>query len=159
MTDTDIAIVITAIATTIYTIGTFMLWFSTRRTAALAESQARQTEKTLRGQIYTDLVAAHRDFFTFILTNTELSKILESDLGIEREELLKAFIGTLVINHVSQIYHHNQYGNIDANMWPGLIEDMRDTFTWPLVQKRWSAVREYHPVDFRKFIDGLSKVS
>lgn len=150
MTYADFFTGLIALATVVYTIGTFLLWTSTRDTARLAKQQAELNDQRLKAQIYTEMVEAHRTLFLTILQNEELCKHLVP-VG-HREESIREFIGTWLINHASLLHLHWAKGSIDHELWAGIKDDMRDLFEWPVVAERWQEVSEYHTTPFREFI-------
>lgn len=147
---TSIMIAFSAVA---YTVGTFLLWLTTRETLAVTRKQNDIMEHRITALQHFERTSIHRDLYLRLLTDKSLSPLLVKTLGGDRRKILKDFMGTWLINHASDLFHERDQDLVGASQWLGIKRDMQAMFKWPIVLNRWRIVREYHPVRFRRFVD------
>jgi hypothetical protein len=148
------AAMVAALATVVYTVGTFLLWKTTEKSIALTEQQITLANRRSRDLTWANLVDTHRELYSFILAHPTMRAEIEQGTGATGDDLLRNFLGTWLINHQSRLFSHHEHGDIDEKVWPGLVEDMREVFHWPVVNRRWKDVAAYQSPSFRDFVDG-----
>lgn len=152
MTIADYATLVIAIATVVYSVGSILLWHTTHKALALSVQQSRQMDRRLQSFIYSYMVTTHRDLSRSILQDPSLRGILEDAESVSRYDLTRVFLGTWLINHASQLFYQYENGNLDPQVWPGVVLDIRDMFGLPFVGERWAAIRQAHSDGFRRFV-------
>ncbi len=156
-----VADVVIAISTVIYTVGTFLLWRSTKLNTELLAVQAQELLKHEsrsasfnRVVIDNSIVDAHRELWSMILSNQRLFDLLTSKSEPSEENTAAAsWLGSMLINHCSRVHlaHHEKiYSEIDIDAF---ARDARYLFDYPLVRWRWKSVAKYHSQEFRDFVD------
>jgi hypothetical protein len=89
------------------------------------------------------------------MSQPEFMRELSHSLSSSPERIIHTFLGTFLVNQAAQIFRFYEAGGLDESTWLGVMEDIRDMFTWPIVRERWEAVRPFHTPSFREFIDHL----
>lgn len=153
------ATVVMAIATVVYTIGTFLLWHTSRSNVKALESQLDLLKTQLNVQIqFNRAVAqgatldAHREIWLPMISNRELLSLLQANPPAEQNRVAGELLGSIVINHCSRIFSHFSDGIFDESELPAFARDARHLFSYPLVRWRWKDVAKYHSDDFAKFV-------
>lgn len=157
-----VAIAATAIA---YTVGTFLLWRTTQRSVDLARVQSRLAERASTAAILDEVFRSHREiFFRLIPPHVSLADLWENrtrfDIEGEPSEaatqrVAEDIFASILINHAARLFHHYRQGLLGDPVWQGARDDIQDLFRNPIVRGRWSAVRNFHPDDFRELVDGF----
>lgn len=151
----DYANLIMAFATLIYTAGTFLLWWTTRRTVKLAERQADQIQNNLKGQIIGELIRDHRSLYGLILVNRELLGRVAKEAGETEDVFARKTLATMMINQASAIHVQYRYSNLDSALWNVMRDDIKDLFGWPFVRETWEKVKAYHSREFQDLVDSI----
>jgi hypothetical protein len=148
-----------AVATVIYTVGTFLLWHTSRSNVKALESQLALLNTQLDFQVqFNRAVAhgatldAHREIWLPVVSNRELLSLLQANPPDDRNRTAGELLGSIVINHCSRIFAHFSDGIFDASELPAFSRDARHLFSYPLVRWRWQDVAKYHSDDFAKFV-------
>jgi len=141
-----------AIFTAIYTIGTFLLWWTTKKSVELTRYELQQLRDQLQSETFQEIIRSHRDVYSFLLSHEKLSQELAKGAGIKIGDFYRQIVGTFLINHASLLFHLNKYKTMDPDQWENTIVDMKEMFQWPIVRKRWDQVSHLHPKEFGKFI-------
>lgn len=141
------------IATMIYTIGTFLLWLTTRKSLEFTRYELQQLRDQLQSETFQEIIRSHREIYSFLLSNDKLSKELIKGVGVKPNEFYSQMIGTFLINQASLLFHLNKYKTMDPSQWNNTKIDMKEMFQWQIVRKRWECVSHLHPEEFRKFIE------
>lgn len=151
---TLVAVILTAMATIIYTIGTFMLWFVTRKSTALVRDQLDNQRKQLQSAALSQILSSHRDIFLTIVRDDKLLDAVFAQKNPKDIRLLKkTWMGTILINHCSMMFNEYQRGTLSADSFPNFVDDAKYLFTFPAVADRWVEVRSYHENTFVSFVD------
>jgi hypothetical protein len=106
------------------------------------------------GTVIGAIVASHRDLFRFILSDETLTRELASAREESPQQMARAFLGTLLINHQSEVFSHYRSGDIAESDWEHMVSDMRGVFRWPPVALRWRTIKGMYGPEFRDFVDG-----
>lgn len=153
------ATVVIAIATVIYTIGTFLLWQTSRSNVKALESQLSLLKNQLDIQVqFNKAIAhgatldAHREIWLPMLTNRELISLLQTNPPDDQNRVAGEFLGSIVINHCSRIFSHFSDGIFEKSEFSSFARDARHLFSYPLVKWRWQEVEKYHSNEFAKFV-------
>lgn len=156
----DLALFITAGATVIYTIGTLLLWYSTRANVRALEhqlsvlkSQAAQQTSFYKVTASNTVLDAHREIYLSLIENPKLARLLQTSLPAANERTIAELLASIMINHCSRVYQNFQHGFFDHSDFAGFYRDARDLFNVPLIKWRWETVAKYHSDDFVKFIN------
>ena len=149
----DVGNILTAIFTAIYTIGTFLLWISTRKTTKLLARELQNQVASNASTAHHNVLDAHRNLYLDIIRDSCLLKILASSMGVNEDEARSKFLGTLLINHTLRIFWDYKNNLADARSLDSFQRDVSDMFSFPFVRKRWEEVKKFHPPEFQIFID------
>jgi hypothetical protein len=156
----EISAVIMAVLTAVYTLGTFLLWITTRRYVQLTQEMVSKLAQQVSHQIVlseteskNSITDAHRELFLSILSNEKLFPVLVGELGLGEQAFLKKMLATLLINHCSSIHIYYERGIIDYAGFEGFKRDAKDMFAMPLIRKRWDEVGKLHNEKFRDFVN------
>lgn len=161
-----VATAVTALATIVYTVGTFLLWRATRESLEIASRQLDHASRAARGAVLADLFRAHREIFLRLIPPdvplTSLWTSRATITGTEPAEATKLQIAeeifsSVLINHAAHIFHHYQSGLLHDDIWLRARNDMRDLFQNPIIRERWLAVRDFHPREFQNLVNALLK--
>lgn len=153
MTHGDFGTILTAVFTAIYTIGTFLLWISTRKTTELL---ARELQNQIASNVsiaHHAVLDAHRNLYLEVIRDPHLLAILASSMEISEDEARSKFFGTLLINHALRVFWDYKYNIADAKSMESFQRDVCDMFSFPFVRKRWEEVKKFHPPEFKIFVD------
>lgn len=145
------ATLVIAIMTIFYTLGTFLLWIETRKTLELAIAESERTQKQIKTNLISNIVASHRELFMYILSNENLPTLICKNSNTD--VFKSGFLATLLLNNVLQIFYHYKEGDIDEETWLSLVGDIKELFGWPIVIEQWSEYRKFCIDDFRDFIE------
>jgi len=155
--------IVIATATVIYTVGSFMLWWTTKRNTDLLAVQVAE----LRGQaernasfnrvlIDNSIVDAHREVWGLVLNNPRLFQLLSAKEDPSADTAVIAeWLGSIFINHCARVHlahHENIYNPSDIDAF---ARDARSLFSYALVRWRWKSVQKYHSREFREFVDRM----
>ena len=148
------AVIITALSTIIYTVGTFLLWRTTQKSTALVKMQLDNQQKQLQSAAYSQVLASHREIFLSIVKD---DKLLEAVFGKptskESPILRKKWMGTVLINHCSMMFNEYTRGALNRDTFENFIEDAKYLFSFPAVSDRWEEVFKFHGNEFVEFVD------
>lgn len=151
---------ILAIATVIYTFGTFLLWWTTKRnTDLLAEqlnlliTQSNQQAAFNETITHNSILDAHREIWLTIIENHELLSILNAKCPPDDKLRIQGeFLGSILINHCARIHIAYQEGIFNYANISAFERDAQYLFSFPLVKWRWKNVMIFHRKDFVTFI-------
>lgn len=142
-----------AIFTGIYTVGTFMLWYSTKKTTNLLSKQLETQIAANKSTFHHSVVDAHRELFSYIVSDSDLLKIFANDSGLSEFDLKCKYIGSMLINHTSRMFFDYYNGIYDQSGKICFEQDARQLFSMHFIKKRWLEVRDLHPDVFKKFVE------
>lgn len=148
----EISTLVTALATVIYTVGTFLLWKSSRDTARLIRNEVRNQSANSQSVADSSAFDAHRTLILEVLRDEHLLKTFSSELGMSSNEARTKFLASLFINQARRIYLDRARG-LSKEPLATFEEDARELFSFPFIKKRWLEVRELHPQAFRTFVE------
>lgn len=155
----DFSSVVVAIATVIYTLGTFLLWLANKesvdllkRQLLLLEVQVTRQDAFNKALISNAALDSHREIWLPIISNPSLVNLLQSNNPSIAEKTIAEFLGSILINHCARIHFSFHYGFSNADEFASFSRDARYLFNFPLVRWRWEGVSKYHSPDFVKFI-------
>jgi hypothetical protein len=151
-----ISAIITAVATVVYTVGTYLLWSEAIKNSKAIKEQIEINSRTVRAATYAEIIRSHRDLFLNLLSNPDFRAHLPKTNGQNDNELIEAFTGTLLINHASQLHYQYLAGTIEPNCWSDYLTDIADLFRWPVVVKRREKVKQCHSQEFRQVISEIT---
>ena len=152
MTAVEVSTVVTAVATVIYTVGTFLLWKVSRDTTKLVQEELKNQIAASQSASQHSVLDAHRSLVLELLQDEKLLHAFSSELGMTMDDARTKFIATLFINHTRRIFIDYNHHLANDNM-EGFAQDARELFSLPFIQRRWSEVKEFHPQGFRNFVD------
>jgi hypothetical protein len=149
----EFASLLTAITTVVYTIGTFMLWRTTKKTTQLVESQVSAQIRSSYSSAHHSVLDGHRSLFLELIKTDELLNVLAKETGKDKEIVQKRFLASMMINQVLRVfldYERNVALDKSINSFDA---DARDLFSFPFIRERWNEVKYFHPANFRNYID------
>lgn len=152
----DLANYVIASATIIYTLGTFLLWRVTTRSARSIEDQLHRQNDYYESSSGHSTIDAHREIFLAIIGDADLAEIVFADDPKDISESLsikRDIITSILINHCLRIYVDYQNGIQNNDNLEQFIADAQSMFSIPVVIQRWNHVKGSHRRDFREFID------
>lgn len=150
---TIIMVTITAFATMIYTIGTFLLWWTTQKTLNLTKKQAELNEAIYRANLQNSVIDSHRQLMMSVIQDDELGKIFADSMNVSIDILKKRYLASLKINHSLMLFYQHHYGLIDENRWQSISGDMRESFNLSFISERWKTMKNFAPKEFVDFIE------
>jgi hypothetical protein len=153
MNTAEIASIVSTATTVIYTIGTFMLWWVTKRTLDLTIQRQEKEQIMMQVNYLNNLHRNFREVYSGILNDEEASKILAQEQGVNVTSLKKDYLGSFLINQASEAYRLSKNSLIPDDLWETLNKDMKDLFKWKFISDRWQQVKEYHSIDFQEFVE------
>ncbi len=153
MNTAEIASIVSAATTVIYTIGTFMLWWVTKRTLDLTIQRQEKEQIMMQVNYLNNLHRNFREVYSGILNDEEASKILAQEQGVDVTSLKKDYLGSFLINQASEAYRLSKNSLIPDDLWETLTKDMKDLFNWKFISERWQQVKIYHSTDFQEFVE------
>ncbi|MDA8172091.1 MAG: hypothetical protein M0Z48_09745 [Nitrospiraceae bacterium] len=153
MSSGDVGSILTAVFTAIYTVGTFLLWISTRKTTKLLTRELQNQVASNISIAHHNVLDAHRDLYLEIICDPYLLKTLAASMGVDEDEARTKFLGTLLINHSLRIFWDYKYNLADSRSLDSFQRDVSDMFSFPFVRKRWEEVKKFHPPEFQIFIE------
>lgn len=152
MTTVEVSTIVTAVATTIYTVGTFLLWKGSQETTRLIQQELKNQVAASQSASQHSVLDAHRSLILELLRDEKLLHAFSTELGLTTHDARTKFLATLLINHARRIFidysHRLMSDNIDS-----FSEDARQLFALPFIQKRWAEVKDLHPHAFRNFVE------
>lgn len=159
----SISDIVIALSTVVYTIGTFLLWVTTKRNTELLSREIqelraqRERERSFnRVLIDNSVIDAHRELWYAILNNAKLLNLLISPSSPTKEDVPAAeLLGSILINHCARVHLAFQEEIYDVGQIDAFARDARSMFNYPLVKWRWNQVSKYHT---RPFIDFVEKM-
>lgn len=147
---TDWSAIVTAVATVIYTIGTFLLWRSTQKSVTLLGRQISKDVAVSRSNAYHSIIDAHRELWLSLIANPHLASLF----GLSDNELARRrIVGSLLINHCSRIFIDFETGVLDNSEVDSFARDAVEMFSISFVRERWEEVRRFHKSGFIDFVD------
>lgn len=153
------ATIVIAVATVIYTIGTFLLWHTSRCNVVALENQLQLLSRQLDIQVqFNKTIAhgasldAHREIWLPMVSNPELLSLLQANPPDDRGRAAGELLGSIIINHCSRIFSHFSDKIFDQSELPAFARDAQHLFSYPLVRWRWQDVLQYHSDDFVEFV-------
>jgi hypothetical protein len=159
----SIALVVTAFSVLVnmlLAVITLMLWFTTKRTVELNGEMLKNLLRQTQHQIdlsYTTsehkIIESHRQLFLGLIDHPNLLKTFAANINKSPEVVERNILGTLLINHAASIFFYHKQDVIDTKHSDGFVKDAREMFRLPFLVRRWEAVREFHPAEFREFVD------
>jgi hypothetical protein len=147
-----LAAVVTAVATVVYTTGTFLLWFATKRSIDLLDRQSRLQVAAAKGGSYLAIIGEHRELHALLMTSGLLSSLYGHDNMADEASLRNDILATMLINHAFAIFIHLDAELIDEQHREGFIRDAKELLTIPAVRKRWTQVAAMYPPKFQRFM-------
>lgn len=153
MTSVEISTIVTAIATTIYTAGTFLLWRTTEKNIKLVKRQVEREEKIMELGLVNDIYRNFRTVYMEIIKDEQNLQILATARNLTPEETRKAYLASFLINHVYEIFSANEKGFLPHEVWEKTIDDIQTLFKWNFIQTRWGKVHLMYPASFQKFVE------
>ena len=148
----EAATVITAIATVIYTAGTFLLWKVSRDTTRLLQEELKRQVAASQSNSHHSVLDAHRTLILELMRDEKLLQSFSAELGLTTSDARTKFLATLLINHARRIFVDYNHRLANDNM-DSFSEDARELFSLPFIKQRWSEVKEFHPQGFRNFVE------
>jgi hypothetical protein len=163
MTTFEILLLLLTLA---YSVGTFLLWGTTRDQVRLAsESMAltrdgyEQAKKASIAAMLQQLGANDRSIKSLLVQDPTIYGPMEPRIdpfgGRERpieERRLKAYIG-LVINHVKHVFLQERLGQLPPNYWEAVDRDLDVSVQVPEFRDVWARLGRFQPLDFRAYVD------
>lgn len=154
---------LTMLVTFLYTVVTFFLWLSARKTTQLNSEMVNYLSKQVAHQLalsYTttehNIIDSHRELYLSILQSPTLLETFADEAGLQPDYTKKNLLGTLMINHCSATFIHYESNVLNnPELLESYIRDSRDMFQMKFVRDRWEAVKQYHPKSFRDFVDNV----
>lgn len=152
---TEISTIVTAVSTVIYTVGTFMLWSTSNKTADLIRQQISNQVASNNSIAHHATLDAHRDLFINIIKDKDLLNIYAADFCSSADDARHKLLASLLINHTLRIFEDIcQYSLVDSRgSFDSFVEDARELFTLSFVRDRWMEVKEFHPPKFRAYVE------
>lgn len=153
MLASEISAIVIAACTFIYTIGTLLLWNSTRKTIALLKEQVEIQNAASKSTAWHKLIDSHRDLYLEIIANDKLLKLFSKEIHLDPHEVRRKYLATLMINHALRIYldYQNKL-NIPEDL-KGYVNDLHSMLQFRFVQKRWDEIKGFYPDAFKDFFD------
>jgi hypothetical protein len=155
-----VSTIIMIVVTAVYTVGTFLLWATTRRYVELTGQMVEKLSQQVSHQIAlsetaskNNITDAHRDLFMSILSSEKLFQTFTNEMPLGEAVVLKNMLATLLINHCSNIFTYYDRHIIDQDGFEGFKKDAAGMFALPLIRKRWQEVGTFHRDSFRHFVD------
>jgi hypothetical protein len=161
---TATAAAVSAAATVIYTVGTFLLWKVTSSSVNLIERQLDQTTRTAEGAVLAEIFRSHREIFLrMIPPDAPLGALWTAGATLSTTDspdvtnlrTAEEIFGSILINHAAHLFHYYNAGLLHEEMWIHTQDDMKDLFQNPIVQRRWAAVKSFHPKEFQRLVERL----
>jgi hypothetical protein len=159
------ATTVTAVATVIYTIGTFLLWWVTRKSTKVLDCQLRILEIQINRQAAINEVLvtnatldAHREIWFSVISNPLFASLLYNGNPQGQERITGEFLGSILINQCARIHLNYATGIYDSAEFDSFARDARYLFSFPLVKWRWEGVCRYHKKDFVEFVESQISV-
>ena len=149
----DYAVLAIAIATIIYTVGTFLLWKTTKESLVLMKNEFLNTRKQTESGFVANTTSLHRDIYSIILSDNELLKLFAGNEDIDLIEVKHGLIGTLLINNVMQAFYHYKNSLINEDIWNIIASDTKELFKLKIINERGDEIRNISSQDFKDFID------
>lgn len=115
----------------------------------------RRDTKSLRGDIFSNIINNHRNLFNTIYSNDKLYTTYKKNVSASHNE--EAVLGTFFINHADYLYYYYNKSLIDDDIWNSLEIDIVEIFNMPFVKKRWEDYQEFYPTNFYNYIKELEK--
>lgn len=153
LSNNDVAVWITAISTIVYTIGTFLLWISTRQSIRVTQNEIKRKEQILNSTYISNVYKNFREIYTDILNDSENANILANEQKLSISDSKKEYMGSFLINHAFEIYNLYKNNLLPDEFWQKIIIDMKVLFEWRFIQNRWQKIRTLYPKEFINFID------
>lgn len=155
----DFATAIIAVATVVYTGGTFLLWWVSRRNVQILERQLLLLEEQLQRQaafnkvlVTNAILDAHREIWLPIISNPSFLNLLQKTELEGSERTAAEFLGSILINHCARIHLNFQHGLFGKDELEAFSRDARYLFSFPLVKWRWERAAKYHSEEFIRFV-------
>lgn len=149
----EIATLVIAIATVVYTIGTFLLWKVTNETVRLTKLEISRKEQLLRATFVSSIYTGFREIYTSIITDKEQIKLLAKEQNCSEKQIREKYIASFLINHSYELFKYNSDSLIPSELWENIIIDMRELFKWKLIITKYIEIRPLFPSEFIEFID------
>ncbi|WP_339697226.1 hypothetical protein [uncultured Roseivirga sp.] len=148
----SISTLVIAIATVVYTVGTILLWVSTKKTTKLMSAQIQNQINSNHSLSTHYIINRHKEIFFEIIRNKELLKIFAEESNNSQSNSKRAILASILINHAHSIFI--DYNNDVANReyMDSFESDFSDLLRLPFIRNRWMEVRDFHPADFRDFV-------
>ncbi|MFA7192012.1 MAG: hypothetical protein WC089_01795 [Candidatus Paceibacterota bacterium] len=150
---TDIAAIITAFSTVVYTVGTFLLWKISQRSLQNAQLQIELQRQFIEANFISSIYKNFRELYSSIIKDKHDIKILSDAKKSDPDTVREEYLGSFLINHAYEIYSLNQKKLIPLELWERVVIDMKVLFKWSFVKKRWGKIRKLYPLHFQSFID------
>jgi hypothetical protein len=155
ISDASLATIIIAIATVVYTIGTLLLWWTTRKSIEIFQKQFEEFRKATSADFIDRSIESQRHIWSVVISNDKVRSLIAEGLNIPEFVLVKDVVGSMLINNASRAYTQYECGNFAADELPSLKEDIADMFSLPFMKDVWISVRPYHSSSFVAFIENL----
>lgn len=150
---TEWATIATTVATIIYTLGTFLLWKTTKKSIDLTRQQMKRSEDVLEQAAIQTVYKNFRELYTLILQDERDAEVLANTQNVTKEKLRERYIGSFLINHVFEIFCMYERKLIPDEFWKRVVRDMKVLFSWKFIIDRWNDIRTLYPPHFQQFID------
>jgi hypothetical protein len=152
MTVVEVSAVVTAAATVVFAVGTFLFWKLSRDTTLLLHQELQNQNAARQSISHHSVLDAHRSLILELLRDEKLLRAFSGELGLTPEDARTKFLATLLINHARRIFidHHHR---LAGDGMDSFSEDARELFTLPFIQSRWAEVKEFHPPEFKRFVE------
>ena len=155
VTLSDFGTILTAVFTGIYTIGTFLLWHSTKKTTLLLSRQLQNQVAANISVAHHAVIDAHRSLYLEVIRDPAFLKIFAHDMGVKEDQARTKLLATLLINQALRIFWDYKENIADHKGIEGFRRDAQDLFSLPFIRERWEEVKKYHSPEFRSFIDSM----
>jgi len=151
----EVTQIIIAIATVVYTVGTFLLWSSTRQSIRISRDQQQQLNTSYQASFIQEVVRSHRELYSLMVTHPTLLKEMAAIDDTTGENVIRQYFLTMMVNHTEYLYMVFKLQQVDTGFWKGIERDMKEMFSKPTIRKHWNVIKYYHSRDFVDFIDNL----
>lgn len=149
----EYAALITAIVTTIYTIGTFMLWWATRKSLKLTQVKLDLEREILETNFIQNIYRNFREVYSSIILDEESLKTIAHAENSKPKQIKKDYLGSFLINQAFEIYNLSKKNFLPSDFREKALLDVKALFDWDFIKERWEEVKEIHSTEFKDYVD------
>lgn len=153
MSVNELSTLITASATVVYTLGTFLLWKVNRQTLQMVQREVQNQISSSHSASYHGVLDAHRELILELLRDEKLLGVFSTELGYTKDQTRSKFIATLFINQASRIFADYNHHLAGEQTMESFSSDAAQLFSLPFIKERWQEVKVCHSVAFQKYVD------